>query len=408
MLRTRSILAGLSAMHARLGSPFQIPLPGFHPTVLASPAHNRRLLVTHRRRFLWRTEGDPVTRLLRRGLLVEDGERHARLRALMEPHLQRSRAQAEIPAIRRAARRVTDTWLEGDTRDMLVEMRKIALLALMDALFGVDMTADLPRLWQPILKAIRYISPSAWIIWDRLPRPGYARPLRELDKYLHGLIRARRGASPPRDDLLSKLIADPALSDDDIRDQMLTLLIAGHDTSTALLAWALVLLGRHPAALARAAAEARAAADDQPRLPCLEAVIKETLRLYPPIHIGNRQAAEDMDVDGCPIPRGSRVMYSIYLTQRDPALWHSPDAFQPERFLAESRETVPAFAYLPFGGGPRNCIGAAFAQLEAKIILAHLLREFNLTLLPQAIHPHMGATLEPRPGVKMRITRVQP
>jgi cytochrome P450 len=245
--------------------------------------------------------------------------------------------------------------------------------------------------------------------------------LDELDAYLYGIIRERRAAYAETgqlgDDLLSVLVGHETdgvgMDDDLIRDQLLTMLIAGHDTSTALLAWALYLLGAHPDALHQASAEARAVLTDDPptpeqlkELPFLDTIIKETLRLYPPIHVGNRRAADDVEVDGYPVPKDNRVMYSIYLAHRDPAHWDDPEAFCPARFDRFQRSSVPpAFAYLPFGGGPRNCIGAIFAQVEAKAVLGKILRDFDLELLPGRVHEHMGATLEPRPGVKMRVRR---
>jgi cytochrome P450 len=133
-------------------------------------------------------------------------------------------------------------------------------------------------------------------------------------------------------------------------------------------------------------------------------VIKEALRLYPPIHVGNRMAREDMEVQGYRVPSGTRIMYSIYLSHRDVDQWEDPERFCPARFDRLSERRRPPFTYVPFGGGPRNCIGAAFAQIESKVVLARLLQRFDLELLnAREIKPYMGATLEPRPGVKMRI-----
>lgn len=412
MLRGRSVLFGLSAMHRHLGSPFQITLPFFRPVVLAGPESNRYVLVSHREQFLWRPENDPVTALLRHGVLVEDGESHDYLRGIMDPSLHRGQVNTQIGGMWQYTDRLLDTWQDGETYDMLVEMRKVALLILMGVLFGEDVEADLDRIWDPILKAIAYISPGAWIVWPGVPRPGYAQPLAELDRYLYELIARRRADPAPSDDLLTTLVQSPGLDDDLVRDQLLTMLIAGHDTSTALLAWALYLFGMHPDALDTAAAEvdevigSGVSAPDTEELRglhYLDAVIKETLRLYPPIHIGNRETAEEIVVQGYTIPRGTRVMYSIYLSHRDPAHWSEPDTFRPERFLDAHFGKRPPLTYVPFGGGPRNCIGAAFAQVEAKIVLARVLQRFRLELLETHVHPHMGATLEPRPGVRMRV-----
>lgn len=400
LIKQRSVLGPLQVMFERVGRVFQIPLPFFHPYVVAGPESARKVLVTERQKVRWRNP-DPVTDLLRQGVLVTDGPEHDHYRSLMEPLLAPGRLPGYSAMMLEKAERVAALWPEGGRVDMLVECRKIALLIVMDALFGVDAWDDLPRIWRPILKAIDYISPGAWILWRRIPRPSFKKPLKELDDYLYAIIAARR-QSPPKPDLLGHLL-QAGLDDERIRDQMVTMLIAGHDTSTALLAWTFALLGKHPQVYARLLSELDAVeVGTHPHL--LDEVIKEALRLYPPIHIGNRMVAEDMNFDGQVVPAGERMFYSIYLTQRDPQSWENPQDFCPERF--ERGRKQPPFAYIPFGGGPRACIGAAFGQAEARILLAYLLRTFAFEPLNAAeIYPHMGATLEPRPGVFMRIQR---
>ncbi|MGE5334023.1 MAG: cytochrome P450, partial [Nitrososphaerota archaeon] len=191
---------------------------------------------------------------------------------------------------------------------------------------------------------------------------------------------------------------------------MLTMLIAGHDTSTALLAWTFYLLGSHPEIYRRLIADVRTALGAEPpgassgwQPPLLDHVIKESLRLYPPIHIGNRTVVEDMEFHGQRVRAGERLFYSIYLTHRDPAYWQNADEFCPERFTHGRK--APPFAYVPFGGGPRACIGAAFGQVEARLVLGRLLQCYDFELAERNVRAHMGATLEPRPGVRMRVTR---
>jgi cytochrome P450 len=409
LVKEGSPLGPLKVMAERVGRFFQIPLPGFKPYVVFGPEANRKVLVTERERVLWRNH-DPVTDLLRRGVLITDGEEHDHYRRLMEPSLHPGQLDGYTDLILAQTERVAATWQDGQTVDMLVESRKIALLVIMQALFSVDVWDDLPKIWKPILKAIEFISPGAWIIWRKLPRPGYRKTLLALDEYLHKIITQRRtsnfeysntrpSASEGYPDLLQHLI-DAGLDDDTIRDQMLTMLIAGHDTSTALLAWVFAMLGQHPEIHRRLVADL--AKDERP--PLLDQVIKETLRLYPPIHIGNRMAAQEMDFDGGRVPDGARLFYSIYLTQRDPEIWDNADKFRPERF--ERGRKTPPFSYIPFGGGPRACIGAAFSQAEARLVLAYLLKNFDFTPLnADKIHAHMGATLEPRPGVIAQVKR---
>lgn len=458
LLKDRSLLTALSLMRQHVGPIFQITLPRFKPAVAVGPESNREVLVSKRLEFSWRNESDPVVKLLRHGVLVVDGEEHDRLRAIMDPPLHRRNVIPHIPAFWRTANTLTDAWTDGGTVDMLVEMRKAALLILMGTMFQVDFAPDMERLWKPILKAIAYISPGFWIMWPNMPRPGYKKAIKELDAYLYQIIRQRRaelenGFVPVEGDLLAKLINE-GLDDDPIRDQLLTMLIAGHDTSTALLAWVWYLLGSNPEAMAQAKAEVDAVfseaftvdggqlennsqqstengelltdhasrithhasriAHHPPtieqinQLTYLDMVIKEALRLYPPIHVGNRRALDDMKLLEYDVPQDTRVMYSIYLSHRDERYWDEPEKFCPHRFDKNESEQGerPSLTYIPFGGGPRNCIGAAFAQVESKVVLARILQRFDLELLNgDKIKPYMGATLEPKPGVVMRVTR---
>jgi cytochrome P450 len=305
---------------------------------------------------------------------------------------------------------------------MLVEMRKVALLILYGTVFKVDLSQEIDRLWKPILTLLKYISPGIWILFPKLKPSGKVRKAMEaMDEHLYGMIRARREALKEQPDLassydlLTRLVQTEGMDDGLIRDQLLTMLIAGHDTSTALLAWLLYLLGMHPEAMERSKVEADAILSGTHgppdvggvgQLEYIDQVIKEALRLYPPIHVGNRQASEDLELHGYRVPAGTRVMYSIYLSHRDPDYWTGPEDFNPDRFDRQAEDERPPFTYVPFGGGPRNCIGAAFAQVESKVVLARLLHEWDLELLNgDQVRPYMGATLEPRPGVLMKITR---
>ena len=396
LIQEGSPLGPLKVMAKHVGRFFQIPLPGFRPYVVFGPEANRKVLVTERDKVLWRNS-DPVTDLLGRGVLIVDGEEHDHYRKLMEPPLHPSKLPNYTQMMIAQTDRVSTQWQDGQTVDMLVESRKIALLIIMQTLFSKDVWDDLPHIWTPILKAIKYISPGMWIIWRNMPRLGFKKHLKVLDDYLYRIISSRRmGTFEP--DLLQHLI-DAGLTDNVIRDQMLTMLIAGHDTSTALLAWIFALLGQHADIRACVVNEV----DTQEKSALLDQVIKESLRLYPPIHIGNRRVAKEMDFNGEKIPANERMFYSIYLTHRDPEIWENAEDFCPERF-AHGRKTPP-FSYVPFGGGPRACIGGAFGQAEARIVMSRLLQTYTFEFTNHKIHAHMGATLEPRPGVMMKVTR---
>lgn len=418
LMRDRSLLTALSLMHTHVGDTFQITLPGFQPVVMVGPETNRHILVQGRENFLWRTETDPVTHLLHHGVLVTDKAEHQTLRDQMEPCLHRRHVNQHVAAFCTYTDQILQSWEQKQTVDMLIEMRRLALLILMGTLFKVDFAPHMDRLWHSILRVLEYISPGFWIVWPDMPRPQYNHARREVDEYLFGIIQQRRqevgeeqGArSEGEEDLLTKLVKTEGMDDQLIRDQILTMLIAGHDTSTALLAWVWYLLGKHPEAMAKARAEVDAVlANEAPtlehinQLKYLDWVIKETLRLYPPIHVGNRQTETAVSICGYDIPAHTRVMYSIYLSHRHPDYWSDPDEFRPERFAPQEKEKQPPFTYVPFGGGPRNCIGAAFAQVEAKVVLARMLQQVHLRLLKDNVKPYMGATLEPRPGVVMGV-----
>jgi cytochrome P450 len=406
------ILGALEAVHAELGDIFRLPLPGFDGVFVVGPEANRLVLTDGRDSFRWRADSDPVTRLLRHGLLVEDGASHDEAREIMTPAFHGRVIERYVASMQCSIDQVTQHWHDGERLDLVVEMRRIALPILLDTLFGEDFRPRMEALWRPILQTIQYISPGAWLVWPGIPRPGYRRALRTIDAYLYDLIARRRADAGNRTDLVSLLLAS-GMSDDLLRDQLLTLLIAGHDTSTAQLSWSLYLLLMHPGVLADVRAELARVLQDEtvPTLAelkqasYLDSVLKETVRLYPPIHLGSRIAATAIDFGGYHIPGGTRVLYSIYLSHRHREYWTDPDRFDPKRFAGPEAGRRPAYTYVPFGGGPRNCIGAAFAQIEAKVVLTRILARFDLRFVGGVIRPHMGATLLPSPGVLVEVRR---
>jgi len=401
----RNLTGALSAMRQRLGYVFRIALPGFSPVFLSGPQASHFALTEARTQLRWRNGTDPVTGLLGHGLLVEDGEAHDSLRRKIMPAVHRRQVSGYIEKMWRRTDQVIGTWQPGETYDMLVEMRRLALLIVMDTLFDVDMTPQLERLFPAILDMLKFISPGLWLVGA--PRQQYRDSIAAINDYLYGLIRDRRVHPNGGKDLLSELIAD-GMQDALIRDQMLTLFIAGHDTSTALLAWTLYLVGNHPRVENELFAETGVLPGETPPTPeqvedlvYFKQVIDETLRLYPPIHVGNRVSAEALSVCGYDIPKGERVMVSIYATHHDETHWPEPERFDPERF-GQGKQPAP-YSYLPFGGGARNCLGANFAQVEANVVLARIFQRYELILTRPRVHIHMGATLEPRPGVFMRV-----
>ena len=402
-----NMLPVLEMVHRQLGDVFQIPLGNFRPVVVASPRGLRQALVERRETFRWRPKDDPVTRLLRRGILVTDGELHDCLRAVMATSNTRRHFALRSQDLWREVDRLTANWQSGQRYDMFVEMRKLALAIFERVYFSYDLWPELPRLWDAVMAALQYISPGMWIFLGASDPP---KSVRRLDEHFYALIRQRRADPQPPDDLLTHLVQ--ALEDDElVRDQLITMFIAGHDTSTAALAWTLYLMGRHPYWLTRACDEVRQILGRTPPTPdtvdnldVLDQIVKESLRLYPPIHIGNRFSVQDVELDGYQIPAGTRVMLSYYLVQRHPDWWEAPDEFRPHRWEGDLRPHP--FTYLPFGGGPRNCIGGPFAQLEMRLVLARLLQRFDFVLRRQDVRAQMHAALEPHPGVEMEVHRL--
>jgi len=402
-----NMLPVLEIVHRELGDVFQIPLGNFRPVVVAGPTGLRQALIERREAFRWRPKDDQVTRLLRQGVLVTDGELHDRLRTVMAPSNVRRHFALRSQDLWQEVDRLTANWQSGRCYDMFVEMRRLALTIFERVYFSYDLWPELPDLWDAVMAALQYISPGMWIFLGAGDPP---KSVCRLDAHFYALIRQRRADLQPPDDLLTHLVQ--ALEDNElVRDQLITMFIAGHDTSTAALAWTLYLMGRHPEWLTRARDEVRQILGQDPptpdtvgKLDVLDKIVKESLRLYPPIHMGNRFTMQDVELDGYRIPAGTRVMLSYYLVQRHPDWWEAPEAFRPGRWEGDFRPNP--FTYLPFGGGPRNCIGGSFAQLEVRLVLARLLQRFDFILRRQDVRVQMHAALEPHPGVEMEVRRL--
>lgn len=414
-------LGAMRIFYETTGAIFQINAPGFKPIVMVGEDACRWVLRDARDDLRWRIEPQPITTLLGHGPLVEDGAIHDRGRSALEPALHKQMCLRYGASMSPGIDAVSARWQDGQTVDMLVEVRKMALLILIDALFGVDFAPDLERLWDDILRLMHYIAPGLWLVWSGAPAPGYRKARAAIDGYWDQIIALRRAeiARDPdreRTDMLSHLIAlsDRGLFDDSfIRDELMTMLVAGHDTTTAAMAWAFYLLGRHPDVMARLTAEIDERLGGAPpdgvstaAMPYLNAVWEETLRLYPPAHTGNRLAVQDLEYRGYRIPAGSRVMYSIYLTQRMSEYFPEPERFNPDRALdPRTRGSYTQYRYLPFGGGKRNCVGKAFADVMGRVVVARALQTHTFALVKPEIRLYMGATIEPRPGVIMRVQR---
>jgi cytochrome P450 len=354
------------------------------------------------------------------GLVTLEGPQHRRHRRLVQPVMHTRSIAASADTMVALTESRIESWADGSTVDVLAEMQDLTLRIVCAALFHVDTPDQTER----FVAAVRDFAASLNVVLRRaFPIPGWLptsgnrrqrQTVRAVNALAYDLIQRRRRS--PGEDLLSLLVqatdADggPALSDVEVRDELMTMFFAGHETSAAALTWALYLLAQHPAIADELRAEvaalgvARVSLADLSRLPLLNQVVAETLRLYPPSWVFDRSPLTDIIVDGYRIPRGANVLLSPWVVHRDPRVWEEPDEFRPARFADGA---APARgAYLPFGDGPRMCVGNRFAEAEIRLVLATLLPRVELSLVAgQAVHPEGDATLRPRGGLRMVVRR---
>lgn len=386
--------------------------------LVSHPDLIEEILVTHSRHFIkhFALRLNPL--LLGKGLLTSEGDFWLRQRRLIQPVFVRSRIASYGPTMVAAARQVTGAWRAGERRDIMIEMMQMTLQIAAKTLFDAEVGTeahDIVHALQVLQDNFiaRFNSTLPPPIW--LPTPAnlrLRRAIRRLDEILYGFIRQRREQPSERGDLLSLLLAardeeGSRMTDRQVRDEAMTLFLAGHETTALALSWAWYLLAQHPDAEAKLAAEVREVVgdrdptvDDCPRLKYAEMVALEAMRLYPPAYVVGREALVDCAIGGYRIPRGTTVLMSQWVVQRDPQYFAEPEQFRPERWGEDALRNLPKFAYFPFGGGPRLCIGNTFAMMELVLVLAVLAQRFHFRLQPGAIvTPQPTFTLRPLPGI---------
>ncbi len=359
------------------------------------------------------------------GLLTSDGSLWKQQRKLMQPAFH-PRSVASYAAVMVAqAQSLMDSFVDGETRDIGADMPRLTLAIVLKALFGGDLppgAIEISRAMLAVLDAANQRLNSmlripAWVPTARNRRE--KRALAELDNMLQTLIRNRRASGESHEDLLSVLLAAAGedggarMSDRQLRDEMMTLFLAGHETTASAMTWTWYLLSRHPEVEAKLADELRRvlagrapSVDDLPRLPYTDMVIREAMRLYPPVPGIGREPVEDVAIAGYDVAKGSLILVNTYAMQRDQRFFDEPERYDPERFAPGWEERIPRYAYLPFGGGPRVCIGNGFAMLEARLILATVAQHYKLSLEPgETIRPIQLVTLRPSGPVRMTIER---
>jgi retinoid hydroxylase len=394
----------------------------FHSLIvfMIGPEANRFVLVTDREKFRWRdgSLGDLIP-LIGDGLLTTDGTYHDRARELLVPGFHRERIAAAATLMSAEAEAGLRRWKEGATVDLYDWTRHVAMRVAMRALFGFDPDRAGVDVAATFERGLSFYEREYWLQVVRGPGSPFAR-LRGVRRILDRIILdeiARRRRDGAGEDILSVLVEATdseglGLSDEQIRDQVLTLLFAGHDTTTSTVAFLFYELARHPEWAERITAELdRVAPAREPtaaelfgEMPSLGAAVDETLRLYPPAWIGPRRAAVDFEFGGYEVPADYPVNYSSWASHRIPEVFEDPHSFRPARFLGEARSRIPKGAYIPFGGGPRICIGMRFGELEVRAIAAAILRRLRLELEPGwSLRVRQMPTLSPRGGLPMRV-----
>ncbi len=390
---------------------------------MIGPEANHFVLVSGRENFVWRSGrfGDLIT-LLGDGLLTTDGDYHDTSRAIMMPSFHKDRVVAAAETMLTEADAAIARLEPGETIDVFHWTRELAMRIAMRALFGFD--PDSARAGETAMHFEQGLSfHGAEFVLQLMVGPGtpYAklvRSRRALERIVGEEIAARRRSGEDRGDVLGSLLAATdetgvALTDRQVLDHVMTLMFAGHDTTTSTITFLLYELARNPDWTPRLAAEVDAVAGERTlptapqlfgELPLLSQAIDETLRLYPPAWIGPRRVARDFEFGGLRVPAGLPIAYSSWVSHHLPDVWDEPEAFRPERFDPEARALLPRGAYIPFGMGPRVCIGKRFGYAEVHAIAAGLLRRFEFSLPEgERIKIEQSPTLSPKGGLPVRL-----
>jgi cytochrome P450 len=364
---------------------------------------------------------DAAQMMFGNGLLTSDGEFWLRQRRLAQPAFHRDRIAAYGEIMVDHTERALSTWQGGETRDIHRDMMAITLDIVAKTLFDAEVDSEVAMIshaMDVIMERVQHdqVSPQA-PVW--LPTPGnrrFNRVMAELDKLIYRFIAERRTSGADPGDLLAMLLAaqddqGQGMSDKQLRDELMTFFLAGHETTALSLSWTWFLLSRHPDVRERLEAELDTVLAgrsptmaDLPSLTYTEQVLKESMRLYPPAWGLNRFAVQDVELGGARIPRGSFIFASQWTMHRDARFFPEPLSFLPERWTESFTKQLPRYAYFPFGGGARLCIGMAFAQMEGALLLADIAQRFRLTLVPgHPVEPQPSITIRPKHGLRMTV-----
>jgi cytochrome P450 len=389
--------------------------------VLVNPEHIEYVLRTHADNFIKDKMTRWLTPLVGQGLLTSEGQFWRRQRRLAQPAFQRQQIEHYAAIMVEHTERLLETWHDGEVRDPHEDLMRLTLGIVAKTLFDADLAGETGIVGQSLTVVMNYfMSPIRFLrVWDYLPLPStrrYWRAIRRIDEIVYEVIRRRRASDHDTDDLLSRLLAARdeegcGMTDHQLRDEVVTLVLAGHETTALALFYAFYLLDQWPEAEERLAAELRAVlgdrpptAADVPNLRYTESVVREAMRLYPPAWGIAREALADCAIGGYHVPKGTQVFLIQLLVHRDGRWFEDPQTFRPERWDNDLIKRLPRCAYFPFGDGPRICIGNHFAMMEAVLILATIARRYRLRVEPgQTLELLPSITLRPKRGLHMRL-----
>ena len=401
------------------------PVP-FRDLVLVNrPDHIDHVLRARARIYGKGTRGyDIMRRVLGNGLVTSEGSFWMRQRRIAQPAFHKKRLDMLGEVMVEATRDMMSGWRSQGVEEVELsqEMMALTLRIVGETLLSVDVTKESARVGDAVTEALAFVSgESRSLPWPEfLPTPSRKRFRRSkaiLDEVVLGIIEERRRDGVDRGDLLSMFMAvqdeetGEQMDDAQLRDEVMTMFLAGHETTAMALTWTLILLSRHPTERRRLQAEIdevlegrSPGVEDLHRMPFLDRVLKESMRIFPPVPIIARMNTEDDLIDGWHVPTGSYLLISPYVVHRLPDVWENPEGFDPDRFLPERFEAVPKMGYIPFIAGQRKCIGDRFAMMEAALVLATMMQSAALDLVPgQRIVPEPDVTLRPRGGVSMSL-----
>lgn len=414
----------LLAAYEDFGPIFSLRLLHTRVIFVLGPEANHFVTVAHPENFHWRESsfGDLIP-LLGDGLLTVDDAFHDRARAIMMPAFHREQVAIATEAMTAEAEAAIAELPVGGVVDVYDWMRNLAMRIAMRALLGLDPdeAGKGAAAAEHFERALGFYGIDFALRLLRGPGSPWRKmnaSRRVLDEIVFAEISRRRAEPDPgRRDILSLLVNvrgenGDAFTDREIRDQVVTLMFAGHDTSTSTVTFMLHELARHPEVLAKLCAEQDEVLGGKPptidqlerEMPYLDIVLDEVLRLYPPAWIGPRRAVRDFEFGGYAVPRGAYVNYCSWASHRIPEFFPDPEAFIPERFTRERKAALPRGAYVPFGGGQRVCIGKRFGQIEVKLVASMLLQRLRLDALPgRTMTIRQMPTLSPKGGLRMRV-----